>query len=140
MTLDDKIDKLLEMMTAIQTQLAARPAGTAKTGRWEQGGSTADDALLDGKYGQPKVFKTEPRDWEGPSYVGVAANEVPPEYGRMYADMMDVFGDMAKRDSKVDKNGKPLAWRKYQEAAIFRGWAKRNEAKPAAEADDNLPF
>jgi hypothetical protein len=140
--INEKLDKIMDMVAAIQIHLSAM--GSAKTSakgkQWEQGGGYADDATLEGRYGNPTVFKSDPREWTGQTYVGVAASDVPPEYGRMYADMCDKFGDYAKEQGKVDKNGKPLAWRKYQEAGIFRAWARRNENKAPSQSAEELPF
>ena len=122
-TLEEKVDEILRILKA---QGVSAPAST---GKWDQGGGFADDATLDGAYGNPAVFKAEPKEWDGPSQIGVKASDVPPDYGLLYAGMMDRFGDKAKRENSVDKNGKPVAWRKYQEAACFRSWAKRNQAK-----------
>ncbi len=126
-TLEEKVDELLRLVRA----LGAAPVsnGASGNGKWESGGQYGDDALLDGKYGDPAVFKTEPKDWDGDSQVGINASKVPAEYGFSYADMMDRFGDKAKRENQLDKNGKATYWRKYQEAACFRGWAKRNAGK-----------
>lgn len=140
MTIDEKLDEILRLLRGAQSGAAA-PTGS---GKWEQGGGTADDALLAGPYGNPAVFKTEPKEWSGKSQVGVKASDVPSDYGFAYADMMDRFGDKAKREGALDKNGKPNYWRKYQEAACFRAWAKRNAGKPAhANTFDDgseLPF
>lgn len=124
-TVEEKIDELLRLVRAMQP--GAPAAATSGNGKWEAGGGVADEALLSGPYGNPKVFKTEPKEWTGPSQVGIAASEVPYLYGFAYADMMDRFGDKAKREGQTDKNGKATYWRKYQEAACFRAWAQRNE-------------
>lgn len=127
-SIDEKLDEMLRLLRAMNaTSSCAAPA--TGNGKWEQGGGMADDALLSGPYGDPAVFKTEPKEWSGPSQVGVRASQVPSDYGYAYADMMDRFGDKAKREGSLDKNGKLNYWRKYQEAACFRAWAKRNEGK-----------
>jgi len=138
--INEKLDKIMDMVAAIQIHLSANSAGAKKGKKWEQPGGYADDATLDGKYGNPTVFKSDPREWTGQTYVGVAASDVPPEYGRMYADMCDKFGEYAQSEGKTDKNGKPLAWRKFQEAGIFRAWARRNENKAPSQSADELAF
>ncbi len=125
MTDSEKLDEILRILRSGFVSSSS----SSKQGTWEQGGQTGNDSLLDGQYGDPAVFKTEPKDWDGASQVGVKASQVPAEYGHAYADMMDRFGDKAKRENQLDKNGKATYWRKYQEAACFRGWAKRNAGK-----------
>ena len=125
MTLEEKIDEVLRILKAWPTTGGAAPTGK----RWDGPGATATDAEMDGQYGNPAVYKTEPKEWDLGSQVGVKASDVPPAYGHLYAAMMDRFGDKAKREGTLDKSGKPNAWRQYQTAAMFRGWAKRNAGK-----------
>ncbi len=134
----DEQAKKLDEVHAMLRSLVMNGSGATPapgSGKWDGPGGVADAALLDGKYGNPKVFKTEPKEWDGPSQVGVPASEVPTAYGFAYADMMDRFGDKAKREGTLGKNGKPNAWMKFQEAAIFRAWAKRNSENAPPVAD-----
>ncbi len=128
-TIDEKLDEILRLLKS------APVAAPSTGGKWDGPGGTADDALLSGPYGNPAVFKAEPKEWDGPSQVGIKASDVPSSYGFAYAEMMDRFGDKAKRENALDKNGKPNAWRKFQEAACFRAWAKRNASKREDAAD-----
>ena len=141
-----KIDEIHAMLKALTAGGGSASASSSYSGKpWEGPGGTANDTLLEGQYGNPAVFKTEPKDWNGVSQIGVRASDVPPDYGLAYADMMDRFGEMAKRENKLDRNGKELAWRKFQEAGIFRAWAKRNMAAPKVDRapyvdETDLPF
>ena len=141
-----KLDEIHAMLKALAANSAApSTASSGGNGKWENGGGMADDAFLPGPYGNPSVFKAEPKEWTGPSQVGVKASDVPVAYGIAYAEMMDRFGDKAKREGQLDKNGKPTYWRKYQEAGCFRAWAKQNQATPkttrAPYVDEtDLPF
>lgn len=121
---------LLRSIDASLKQLVARQQAA-------QPKAVASDRDLDGKYGDPPV-KFMPRDWTGPSFVGLRMSECPPDLLDMLAETFDYFARKAdEKDERTDK-GKPVAEFKRADAARARGWAARMRAgkhrPPAAVA------
>jgi len=133
--INEKLDKIMDMVAAIQIHLSAMGSG--------KGGSKAtkeaDDKLLDGPYGNFEI-RIDPKSWNGPSKIGDRIADAGDEYLAAAADMYEAFGRKAEQDGKVDKSGKPCAWRDFQRAAICRGWIKRNANKAPSHSMDELAF
>lgn len=87
----------------------------------------ADDADLDGKYGDPEL-KFTPRDWHGDSYKGRFYSECPPELLDLVADSLDYFARKSEEANELTSTGKPVAPYKRKDAARARGWAARKRA------------
>jgi hypothetical protein len=97
--------------------------------------TVADDADLDGQYGNPVIQQKDPKDWKGDTMKDRRYSECPPEYLDLVASRLDYFAEVAEREGKVTSNGKPVAPFNRRDAARARGWAKRLRAgwKPAAD-------
>ena len=104
----------------------------------------APDRDLDGKYGDPIVRATDPRDWNGPSMKGNHFSQCPPEYLDMLAERFDYFAEKAERQGITASNGQPAAPYNRRDAARARGWAKRLRngwTPPEPEGwNDAVPF
>lgn len=92
-------------------------------------GAIANDAELDGQYGDP-IIKKDPSRWRGESFVGCTYSQTTPEY----LDELASF-----KEWTASKNDESEAKRKYaaydrRDAARARGWAARLRAgwKPKA--------
>ncbi len=106
----------------------------------------ANDADLDGKFGDPEI-RHDPKRWNGPSFKGKRFSEAPPEW----LDEMASFKDWAAgQDSakKTPENDKKAHYNRL-DAARARGWAARKRAgwkstKPVdafdPDNDQDLPF
>jgi hypothetical protein len=91
----------------------------------------ADDADLDGQWGDPEVRK-DPKRWDGESQVGKRFSECPAEFLRTLASF---FIWQAEKDEKSgDEQKIKYAGYKRRDAARALGWAKRIDAgyKPPA--------
>ena len=89
-------------------------------------GLIANDAELDGQYGDPPV-RFAPRGWKGESYKGS-------KYSQCSAEFLDflaaAFSSMADREQAEGKmfNGKPSHIYSRANAAKARGWSLRIKA------------
>ena len=128
------IDASLKVLVRMATANAPKPV--------------ADDADLDGKWGDPELRFT-PRDWSGADYKGRHFSECPAELLEMAAETFDYFARRAEETNELTEKGKPVAQYKRLDAARARGWAKRvregrgrlaepqpTEADPHAWADE----
>lgn len=102
----------------------------------------ADDADLDGQYGNP-VLKFLPKRWQGEDFKGRTFSECPPDLLDLLAGTFDYFAKKADENHEVTSSGKPVAPFKRLDAARARGWAKRiREGKvpqqPDAFGDDSF--
>ncbi len=88
----------------------------------------ADDADLDGQYGNPTVHRDPPR-WTGQSYAGVPFGDCPSDYLRDLAGFLAWKAREAEKKNEVTKNGKPRHTFILNDAARALGWALRNERK-----------
>jgi hypothetical protein len=91
----------------------------------------ADDADLDGQWGDPEVRK-DPKRWDGESMVGKRFSQCPAEFLRTLASF---FIWQAEKDEKSgDEQKIKYAGYKRRDAARALGWAKRIDAgyKPPA--------
>jgi hypothetical protein len=77
----------------------------------------ANDADLDGQYGNPEVRAKDPRDWTGEPMKGRRFSECPAEYLDMLAARFDFFAGQESDSKKAGYCRK--------DAARARGWAKR---------------
>ena len=120
--IEAKIDKLL-----------AAKSGTAP--------SVADDADLDGQWGDPEVRK-DPKRWDGESMVGKRYSETSPEFLRVLADFLLW---QAGRDEQKTDDEKAVKYAAYKrrDASRALGWAARLESgwkpkpNPLRKADED---
>lgn len=111
------LDVLVSIDTTLKAILNAMRAAQPK--------EVASDADLNGQYGDPLIRAKDPRDWTGPSMMGLTLSQCPPEYLDLWAERMDFFADDAERTGQVTTSGKPVAPYNRKDAARARGWAKR---------------
>lgn len=116
------------------------------------GGAIASDYEMSGEWGNPTVHKDPPR-WKGDSFAGCQFSECPSDFLIELANFHDWAASKDEENKKTylhKKSGeqRPTAPLRRKDAALARGWAKRNEGKVAAEApesddqggDDDIPF
>lgn len=159
MAVDDDLRVALARITATEARLAAieaRLAGGAPApssgSSSSRGGEVASDRDLSGTYGDPEVKKNPPR-WEGQSWAGFKYSECPSDFLEEMASFHDWRADQAEQKSETYKNKKgqdvPTAPLRRKDAAIARGWARRNQgrtfaqapaAEDAAHGADEIPF
>lgn len=96
----------------------------------------ADDATLDGQWGDPVVKARDPKDWTGESMIGKKLSECPPNYLDMVADRADYFALKNDEKGEKDAKGNPKSKWDRKNAALARGWARRLRSgwKPAAQS------
>lgn len=102
----------------------------------------ANDADLDGQWGDPIVKTKDPRDWSGESQIGKPFSECPPVYLDLVASRLDFFAEKAEAENTLTSGGKPVAPFNRRDAARARGWAARlrNGWKPpSADAAAAFP-
>lgn len=121
---------LLSIDATLKQILARMPAAPAVV---------ADDADLDGQYGDPVIQQKDPRDWTaggGETMKGRRFSQCPPEYLDQVASRLDYFAEVAEKEGKKTSNGKDVAPFNRRDAARARGWAKRLRGgwKPPADA------
>jgi hypothetical protein len=112
---------LLRSIDASLKQLTRAAGGSAPTT------TAADDADLDGTYGNP-IVKFCPRDWHGESFKGQNYSEAPADFLDLLAGALDYFARKDDESGKVTAAGKPTAPYVRRDAARARGWAKRKRA------------
>src|SRR5262245_4011150 len=76
-----------------------------------------NDRICDGKYGDPEVRQTDPRDWTGDSMKGRRFSECPPEYLDLLAERFDYFASKEEDTTKQKYN--------LLDAQRARAWAAR---------------
>lgn len=108
--IEQKLDEVLKHMKAI-------PGATTEFVE-----KTADDADLDGKYGNPEVRFTL-KGWE--DMVGRKFSECPSEFLEEYAKFLI---NLAKKNAKDPVKSKYAGWN-AKDAARAKGWAFRNKGK-----------
>jgi len=151
-----RIERVENRLAAIEGAAAAAPAHTPTPGA-SQGFSSdnaiADDADLDGPYGNPEI-RFDPRRWTGQTFVGAKFSDAPPEYLDTLAGYLDWKANEAEKKGELAKNGKPRSAYLRKDAARARGWRKRalergtRKAAPVArprpapgdELDPDMPF
>lgn len=92
--------------------------------------AVADDADLDGQWGNPQVRKDPPR-WTGQSYAGANYADCPPEFLDVLAGFLEWQAGKADEKNEMTNNGKPRADLIRRDAKRARGWSARNRAKVA---------
>jgi hypothetical protein len=120
-------EDMLKVLRSIDAKLGqlVRQSGAASV-------DVADDADLDGTYGNPKV-NFNPRDWHGDVMKGARFSECPAEFLDLLAGAFDYFARKAEENDETTTNGKPVAPYKRKDAARARGWAKRIRAGYAVD-------
>lgn len=117
-------------------------------------GAVANDAELDGQYGDPQI-RNDPRRWAGESFVGCKFSETTPEYLDCYAEFKEWQAGKDEASGAKDTKGRSKANWAWKDARLARGWAARLRAgwktrganAPANSAedydtggDDEIPF
>ena len=92
--------------------------------------AVADDADLDGQWGNPQVRKDPPR-WTGQSYAGANYSDCPPEFLDTLAGFLEWQAGKADEKNEMASNGKPRSMYLKKDASRARGHAARNRAKAA---------
>lgn len=128
-------DETTEIISHLRMINAALRALVAQTRR-EAPKAIADDADLDGAYGDPEV-KFMPRDWKGDNYKGTKMSACPADLLDMLAQTFDYFADKAEAGGETTNSGKPVAPYKRKDAARARGWAKRVREGRVPSRDDS---
>ena len=138
--------------------LPPRPRGDAVApvrGTGAASKDVADDADLDGEWGNPKVRRNPPL-WHGQDCAGMSYSDCPPDFLDTLADFLDWCARESDKKNELANNGKPRAPYLRKDAARARGWALRNGSRPTRtvvkgdktveepipdyEGDDDIPF
>jgi hypothetical protein len=115
------IDSSLKSLLHLSQQRMVGP-------RTAKGPEVASDQDLLGKWGNPEVKASDPRDWTGPTMKGSKFSECPPDYLDLLAERFDYFAVKAEEEDKRTSSGKPVAPYNRKDAARARGWAARMRA------------
>ncbi len=127
--IESRLDLLETCLNRVEARLAkleaVLPAFTTGGG----GAGAADDADLDGQYGNPVVRKDPPR-WKGESYAGQTYSVCPAAYLESLAGFLDWAAD--KDEQKLD-DPQAQKYAKYKriDARRARGWIARIKAEEA---------
>jgi len=123
---------LLHAIRADLDRLEAALTGQPVAASGARPGATppADDADLDGQYGNPTVRKDPPR-WTGSSFVGATFSDCPADYLKDLAGFLAWCADKSDEKNEMANNGKPRSGYLRKDAARALGWAQRNERKAA---------
>lgn len=142
MNIDEKLDAILEIVTGMRATLAL--STTAKS----TAGEVADDADLDGKYGDEDLRKMpSAKYWKGDDFTGRKMSETTAEFLDAFAKYKDACAYMNEKSGDAEK-AKYIGYDR-KSARRARGWAKRlrdgfKPASPVAtgDADDQgeIPF
>lgn len=130
---------LSEMLTILKRIDAKVSAGKSS------GGETADDADLDGKYGNEEIRRDpSAKYWSGESYTGQRMSDCSAEYLDAFAKYKDACAYMNQKEGKEEK-AKYVGYDR-KSAARARGWAQRIRGgykapeRAAPPQDDDVPF
>lgn len=126
--MNDFENEVLERLARIEAAVAALSGGRRPAARGADGpapGTTADDADLDSKWGNPAV-RYDPKRWVGPSFKGSFYSDCPPDYLHELAGFLEW-----QADKDEEKGEDRFAAFKRRDAARARGWAARNARKEA---------
>jgi len=115
-------------LDTLEAQLTGQPV--QRTGASKGLPTPADDADLDGQYGNPTVRKDPPR-WTGSSFVGATFSDCPADYLKDLAGFLAWCADKSDEKNEMANNGKPRSGYLRKDAARALGWAQRNERKAA---------
>lgn len=141
MTVDEKLDLIINL-------LKARPASAAAPS--QAGGAVADDADLNGQYGDEEIRKMpSAKYWQGEDFTGSRMSSCPADFLMAFAKYKDACAYMNEKNADPEK-AKYIGYDR-KSAARARGWAARDNGKsrpaPAKaadlfDADDNggIPF
>jgi hypothetical protein len=136
LTDSEKLDRILALLEA---RPAAAPAQAA--------GAVADDADLDGQYGNEKIRKMpSAKYWQGADFTDCVMSDCPADFLRAFAKYKGACAYMNEKNADPEK-AKYIGYDR-KSAARALGWAARNEGKPAPKAkadafdgdDAELPF
>jgi len=133
------IDQSLRTLVTIAQRKAEERVKSAASTPPSGGQKIASDSDLDGQYGDPVIKAKDPRDWSGPSMVGLHFSDCPADYLDLVAERLDYFAEKAEAEDKRTSSGKPVAPFNRSDAARARGWAERirsGKHKPAARTED----
>jgi hypothetical protein len=128
--------RVLKALVAF-VQGAAR--GTAPTAPATSGNGSAKPAAsdddLNGRYGDPSVRK-DPKRWAGASCVGLNYSACPSDYLLLLAEYLEWGADKDAAKPEPPKHANGTLYFEYarKDARLARGWARRNEGKPARAA------
>lgn len=137
---------LEQRLSVLESRVAALEAG----GGWSRasgggGGAIASDYEMGGQYGD-KPVKKDPKRWlegGGESYAGCTMSQCPSDYLMVLAEFYDWQADMDDKKGKtfVNKKGETVQSSTYgrKDAALARGWAKRNASAQAAPQAPSAP-
>ena len=128
MSVDPPYDILMRIESKLDQLLAARAAAprTASTA------TIADDADLDGQWGDPEVRK-DPKRWDGESMVGRRFSETSPKFLQCLAGFLTWQADRDEQKTE-DEQAQKYARYKRRDASRALGWAKRLESGWGAPA------
>ena len=105
-------EEILKALARIETKLDQVLAGGGKSL------AIADDADLDGQYGDPEV-KFSPKKWTGDNFKGS-------HYSACAPDFLDAYAEALQWSSEHPKEGREkYAQYDARDAARARGWARR---------------
>lgn len=127
----ESIATLIAAAMAVGLTKGAPGSAPAVAARMATPAAIASDADLDGQYGNPQV-KFKPRDWSGPEMKGRKFSDCPAEFLELYAQSLDWSAGQADQKQETTSSGKPVSYYKRMDAARARGWARRNQGRPAA--------
>lgn len=143
------LEREIEIIKGRLAQVEAKLEGGGHAAPATGGGAIASDYEMSGEYGNPVVHKDPPR-WKGDSFAGCQLSECPSDYLNELASFHDWAAGKDEENKKTylhKKSGeqRPTAPLRRKDAALARGWAKRNEGKviqPATreESDADLDF
>ncbi len=132
--LADAITRLTVMektMAAIKAVFVPRGGGDVEP---------ADDAELDGRYGDPEIRRDPSQKyWDGPSYKGCRLSEAPPEYLKAFITYKLACSVMAAKDPERAK----YAEYDRRDAARAKGWLLRMQSgaiQPPTQARPRTGF
>jgi hypothetical protein len=138
------LNELMARMAVVEARVAALEASRAKPSAQAAATGVADDRDLDSQWGNVQIKKDPPR-WlkdGGASYAGRRMSECPSDYLRALASFYDWQADKDEESAHSYVNGKGetvlTAPFKRKDAARARGWARRNDGKPAAPAQRTM--
>lgn len=131
------VEQMLVAALGVLRGAKAQPAG-AVVQQAKADEPVADDAELDGQYGDPTVRKM-PSDkyWKGEDFTGQPLSACPPEFLDAYAKYKTACAFMSAKDP--DEKKQKYAEYDRRDAARARGWARRARAA-AEEPAGELPF
>lgn len=137
---DDEIRRLRKIATGISGPewgalkaiasgvVSAMSGGSA--GQAHGGLEVATDAELRSAYGD-KVLKKMPRRWAGADFSGAKMSQCPSELLDVHADQLEYVAGKKEAEPEPKKHRNGTFWYVYdrKEAALARGWSRKNQGK-----------